>query len=386
MPSLGDLPPELVDMVWGFIVASRSARDMNVFVQTCKSFYDAYNTKLYDYTVRYQSFKASEWAAENGQVSTLGKLIDAGLDLHRRSYDHPLCVAARQARVEVVEYLLRKQRLNTWPLVDGPLVAAIQGSDMRVVRMIVIAMRKDSPTLDLFRRALRINGIHLAVRTGSLESVRLLLDEGVDVNCQQSNLDMNSAHPHLIGTPILTAIRYNSPSVMELLLDRGALLKASEAPTALQFAISNNHVEVARILLERGISNLDDASLTMAAGRSGEMVKLLLDQGADPNSSGRGPDYPILAAIRSGLEDAIARLMEAGVDTVLQEEALVLAAGKGRLSIVEAVVKHGAHNLVSSFGHSAVLEAVRTGYAEIVKYLLGHGADVDKEERDALLI
>jgi ankyrin repeat protein len=121
--------------------------------------------------------------------------------------------------------------------------------------------------------------LDIVVYTGSVESVRLLLDEGVEVNFVQ---------PYSDTTPLISAVMNNRPAVMELLLDRGALLEDSDGYRAnlLPIAFTSNHVKGARILLERGISRLDAGSLAIAAGESEEMVELLLSQGADPNSRG----------------------------------------------------------------------------------------------------
>jgi ankyrin repeat protein len=160
---------------------------------------------------------------------------------------------------------------------------------------------------------------------------------------------------------------------LQLLLDRGAFLEDSDVhrATLLRIAITGNHVEGARILLKGGISRLDAGLLAIAAGKSEEMVELFLSQGADLNS--KGYDFPILNAIRSGVEKVVAMLMRAGIDISLQEEALLLAAGEGRLSVVVAVVEHGMPHLVHNFGHSAMLEALRKGNVEAVKYFLERG-------------
>ncbi|KAL2853977.1 ankyrin repeat-containing domain protein [Aspergillus pseudodeflectus] len=295
LPHLYELPLELRDEIWAFIT-SNSAQDMNAFVQTCRRFYDRYNSDLYQYAVRHMPSRSSAWAEKNGQLTTMKKLIEAGLDLNQYFQVHPLCIAALHARVEIVEYLLHEQKVNRWEMMGAPLAAAIQGSDVRIVRMIVAAMKKDSPTTEGLHTRLGIEGMDTAVYTGSVESARLLLDEGVDVNFVQ---------PYSDTTPLISAIMNNRSAVMELLLDRGALLEDSDAYRAnlLRIAITGNHVEGARILLERGISRLDAGTLAIAAGKSEEMAELLLSQGADPNS--KGYDFPILNAIRSGLEKVV---------------------------------------------------------------------------------
>jgi ankyrin repeat protein len=86
------------------------------------------------------------------------------------------------------------------------------------------------------------------------------------------------------------------------------------------------------------------------------------------------------------LEKVVAMLMRAGINISLQEGALFFAAGEGSLSVVVAVVEHGVPHLVHSFGHSAMLEAVRKGNAEVVKYFLERGLNIDKPGLDALLL
>ncbi len=79
-----------------------------------------------------------------------------------------------------------------------------------------------------------------------------------------------------------------------------------------------------------------------------EEVKRLLDGGADPNFGSSGGD-----------------------------SVLVFAASTGSAEIVRVLIDKGANVDVSSGGNSALVTAVATGSTEIVRVLIDKGANVD---------
>ncbi|KAL1515862.1 hypothetical protein AB1Y20_002477 [Prymnesium parvum] len=123
------------------------------------------------------------------------------------------------------------------------------------------------------------------------EVARLVYDEKVDVN------ELDS-----VGRPALwVPCRYGDPQVAKVLLDNGAKVdftfKAKGGNLLLQSAgDSPGHVDVARMLLERGADvNQGDVFgmtplMTACLARNERMVKLFLSYGADKTSGFKGSD------------------------------------------------------------------------------------------------
>ncbi|KAL2783672.1 ankyrin repeat-containing domain protein [Aspergillus keveii] len=244
---------------------------------------------------------------------------------------------------------------------------------MRIVGMIVAALKKDYKNTQIFLGKLGNQGMNTAVQVESVESVRLLLD-GVPLNW--------SLTPW-IPVPLRSAIERNSPDVLNLLLDRGASVEsaASYEVGPLELATSRNHVEVARILLERGLVCPAARELEIALENGwNEMLQFLMTYVADSNA------VLLNNAIWSGSEKVVAMLMRVGIDAEAQKEAFILAGRKGNLSVVIAVVQLGMRHLVHSFGHLAVLEAAEKGHVEVVKYLLERELDLSRADLNALLL
>ena len=128
--------------------------------------------------------------------------------------------------------------------------------------------------------------------TSSLDTVKLLLDRGADIN-----------HQNMYGwTPLMHASRYSntdsSINTVKLLLDRGANINIqnSSGRTALMFATGeSNHdssLDTAKLLLNEGADvniqdNIGNTALIYASKLSNkqssiETVSLLLEYGADP--------------------------------------------------------------------------------------------------------
>ena len=89
-----------------------------------------------------------------------------------------------------------------------------------------------------------MSAINQAVTSNHLETVRLLLDHGVDPNLPDD----------ISFTPLLFA--FQKPDITALLLERGAnpRLRHSSGTTTLHFAARGGDVAVANLLLEAGVS------------------------------------------------------------------------------------------------------------------------------------
>ncbi len=112
--------------------------------------------------------------------------------------------------------------------------------------------------------------------TASVPLAKALLEAGADPNARGDYRD----------TPLHSAF---SPEIATLLLDAGADIDAQDhvSDTALHGACSSGHIELVRLLLERG-ANPNIRGMQMQTpifhAQSAEMAELLLAAGADPNA------------------------------------------------------------------------------------------------------
>ncbi|KAJ8108358.1 hypothetical protein OPT61_g8230 [Boeremia exigua] len=172
----------------------------------------------------------------------------------------------------------------------------------------------------------------------------------------------------------------------------------------LQIAIESSGSEFCKDLpalckdfIQRGldvnqVSKYGDSAMKYAiTGRHLDLVRLLLDLGADANSIVPGSSYLCTAAL-AGVE-YVQVLLEAGANLNIQcsecadsnynchyGPALFTAAGYGELDVMRFLVENGANvNFGPHIGRygSPLSAAVTGGHLECVRYLVDNGADVN---------
>jgi len=128
-----------------------------------------------------------------------------------------------------------------------------------------------------------MNSIHNAARRGNLNSVKALLNQGVNVDLRN----------HENMTPLMYAARGGHSNVIRLLLNKGANAKArlnSVNRNALIFAAEKGHANSVRALLRHSnlsVKNANGRSALTAALNYGhpEIVRMLVRAGARPNNA-----------------------------------------------------------------------------------------------------
>ncbi|KAF7981785.1 hypothetical protein HWV62_31871 [Athelia sp. TMB] len=200
-----------------------------------------------------------------------------------------------------------------------------------------------------------------------------------------------------IPHPLNYASTLGLPSVVEYHLNNGIHPDGigGNLGTPLNAASYAGHIEVARLLLNRGadvnlVANIrfftifghhvhDPVAALQLAARQGhiDMVRLLLDFGAQCTDSA-----PLFDAIRLGYIEIVQLLLQRGadpsaVDIQHGEDALELASSKGQTTIVKLLLEHGASvNTQNDTDHPALAIASYQCHIDIVALLLEHGADV----------
>lgn len=284
--------------------------------------------------------------------------------------------------------------------------------------------------------------LHYAASDGVPETIKLLIDNGVDVfatahgvfdpNVQQTSLEVaacfgkaenaaaivghpqfDAAQPQLRQSVLDRCLCFGvmsgclgsdaeRPNLVKLLLQKGANSNATEnGVTAMQIAARQIHPdreqenskikEMIALLMEHGAS-LDFFS-AVAIGDEGQVRRLLTQ---NPTlSSCRSPDgYPALHfAVGMNYERIVQAILDAGGDVDIRnkcdstghigESALHCAAFWGRDAIARRLIKAGADvNALTDRKSTPLHDAARMTNVEVVCLLLKNGADPNGRDKD----
>ncbi|HZM01881.1 MAG TPA: ankyrin repeat domain-containing protein [Candidatus Saccharimonadales bacterium] len=197
-------------------------------------------------------------------------------------------------------------------------------------------------------------------------SILLLVNFSVLAQTNADNSDSSSDKnaPLDATEQLLNAARSGDMETLKLLLNKGADVNAKDTngTTALMGAVMTGRTDAAKLLLDKGADiNAKDYSVgtpLMIAAYQGNasMVKLLLDNDADINTKVIG---------------------------VLDDTALMSAVMSCNTNVVELLLDKGASiNQKDSRGQTALINATILGDTNVVKLLLAKGADINTVDTD----
>lgn len=201
-----------------------------------------------------------------------------------------------------------------------------------------------------------------AVVEGNTDGVRLLLEQGADINAKLK----------YGWTPLLQAVQLGWDEIIHLLLEKGAdpLVKKDNGATPFIIAGMLGNEEYLKLFLSRGayINEQDDCGFTalMETALYGheQATMFLLDAGANVN------------VVRSATDEGKSR--STGGQTALMD-----AAKKGHGSIVRMLLDKGANvNHQDLHGRSALLHALNSSDPTVIRILLDFGADINMRDRE----
>ena len=222
--------------------------------------------------------------------------------------------------------------------------------------------------------------LHIAVLTGEVEKVKVILERRPHLEPLTSNKKY---------TPLHTAVIYDQGAVIEALLDAGANIEATaqNGLTSLHLAAMKGHAGATSVLLRRGASvhttEVNGATALHGAAYYGfmEVVRLLLENGADPDRKDQKGLCPRIIAANKG-HSAILSLM--GGPNKAAGIAILTAARNGDLEKVKALLKDKA-DLVSSKDNEAFTPlhmAAGQGHTAVVELLLSFESDVNGKDNE----
>ncbi|HEY0678692.1 MAG TPA: ankyrin repeat domain-containing protein [Chitinophagaceae bacterium] len=328
-------------------------------------------------------------AAKDGNINQIRTLVEKDASIIHSSYDYrtPLSFAVCENHLEVARYLIEK---GANPIESGTPDTLLQ----------IAVDRGYEEMARLIEKAVSSNGtpggseIAQAIRDRDLKKVQSLLDASpalVHANDERSN------------QPIHWAVMSRQPAMISELLARGANINAERKDGARPIHLTNGDYyfrgwrdvpkditespdDIYRLLENKGA----DIDLSMAAVKGNtKRVKQLLQH--DPSLANRNPDYvtyysgsgsPLKNAAAGGHIEIVKLLLESGADPNLREEgiapkghALYAAVSNGHFEIAKLLLEHGAYpNPPVESSADALSIALLRKNAAMVELLCSYGA------------
>jgi len=284
--------------------------------------------------------------------------------------DLRLIEAVKNRDVESVRALLQERPAR----ID---VNAAQGDGATALHW--AAHRDDLAIADLLIRAgaranvandLGATPLHLACTNRSAAMVERLLAAGADARATLLNGE----------TALMTCARAGDAGAVKALLAHGADVNAKEhehQQTALMWAVAQRHPEVVELLIEAR-ADTGARSLTYAQTVVGEQTQRAGREELNYTVL-RGGATPLLFAARAGDEQSATLLLKAGADPNDSQPdgvtALVLAVHSANGGVAARLLEHGADPNALSSGYTALHAAILRSDLNLVKALLGRGAN-----------
>lgn len=222
-----------------------------------------------------------------------------------------------------------------------------------------------------------------AVAKGDVGSVRVLLDNGADIESKDERG----------STPLIIAVEHSDTAMVKVLLDRGANISARDnyEDTPVTEAARSWNPEMLRVLLERNPESKDKNAALFEAAEAEPVIIEMADAGAP--ASGHN-EQPTRAAQEPPWVTKVRLLLDDGAELEARNEEgttpLMQAAAHGQTETFKFLLERGAKiNVRDKRGMTPLIAAAcacavatMNSTYDIMKILLEKGANVNARTRD----
>jgi ankyrin repeat protein/beta-lactamase regulating signal transducer with metallopeptidase domain len=331
-------------------------------------------------------------AAYLGDLARVKGFLEDGVGVNAQDVYSvtPLHAAALGGQKEVAEFLLSKGALvnaeAAVPSVTTPLhCAALAGS--REVAELLIQKGAEIDAKDVAGGT----PLHAATNGRNTDTARLLIAHGADVNAKNEGG----------WTPLLLAAHYGVKDLVLLLLDHGADVNAQLAYGTMpsELAARQGHEDVVHLLIDKGadLSNRDVLLFCACKNQQRDLAELLIRKGANVNSKA-WEDPPALQAIWYGytlvtetpdipkLIGILKLLLDNGADPHAKDrwDWSLLHYACGNVDLTKLLLDRGANPNVRTegWGLTPLHLVAGKGNKAVTQLLLSRGADVNAKDFD----
>jgi ankyrin repeat protein len=328
----------------------------------------------YDGVYGLTEFCALHWAARHGRPATLLRAKQYGVDICVYSV---LGTAARYGQLSAIEVLMKvadKAWLSDEPASFLVLEACYNKREKAAKRLLELGV---CPTDEPWRIAL------LAVRSGDLKLLRLLLQK------------TGGSSDERYSAPLMEAVLKGKIGMVRLLLENGTSADGGNRyhATACHAAVVTGARDILALLVHHGadlhIRDQHNRSILSYAIREEqfEMATLLIESGTNVNQPGTyGAPEALWTAVEVGSVDIVRMLIEKGADVNAVgcegSSLLMHAACFNQTDVMEYLIDNGADvNTKTSTGITPLIRACERGRHSAICFLLEKGADVTATAR-----
>jgi ankyrin repeat protein len=327
-----------------------------------------------------QNWTPLRYAAFYGHVEFCRLLLKKGANPNTLSGGNPILVeSASQGNLEVVTLLVENNAVVDAVTPDD--WTALQKASLNG-HIAVVAYLLDHGADIYHTNNMGQASILLAARRGFAELVQFLINKGADLHRPSTN---NWTPLHL---------SYDFAEVTRVLMENGAdANRVMRHYTPLYLAANENYIETVKVLLsfnpdlEIEYDGEDDqtgyTALTIATVKGHtDVVRLLLEAGANVNHRSKHNYFPLEWAVSSNKEDIVRILMEYNTELNLVDDdgdaALNCIGPSTSLAIAKLLINRGADpEIRNNQGNTPLCKAVMCNNLDIVKYLIAKKAELN---------
>lgn len=304
------------------------------------------------------------------------------INLANKNGQTRLMLAAQDGKLPEVQTLLSSGAKINATDNDGwtPLMYAAKNGDLTIVQALLSAPRIDIDA----ENTDGTTAVLVATDLGEEDVVKALIGHGANVNTPDNHG----------WTPLMAAAQDGCLTIVKILLCAPQIdihAKKYDGMNALMFAAGNDKDDIVKVLIEHG-ANVNSTSINgstplMLAAQKGNLptVQALLSAPrVDINAWDGSGATALMGAIRFGKDDVVKALIGHGADVNITDNAgrrpLIWGVRRGCLTIVKILLSAPQIdiNAKEATGDTALYVAVTQKHADIVEALINHGADINQ--------